>query len=118
MTNATTENFIQAWSEFEWPEPKPVSYRLYYHEDGTPKCYSMDDLPGNYIEIDCETYALRLWNVKVIDNQLKIIPPAVRVKKLVPDTQNGVPCSPQNICVVVAPDQPHVKWKITENETH
>jgi len=118
MTNETTENFIQVMSTFQWPDPKPVFYRLYYNDDGTPKCYTMEDLPGKYVEVDREMYLAHLWNVRVVDNRLQIIPPTISVKKLVSDTNTGTSCHPQDVCVVMTPDQPHIKWKLISNETH
>ena len=38
------------------PEPEPVFYRVYYSDDGTVICYSMEDLPGKYINIDQTCY--------------------------------------------------------------
>jgi len=118
MTNQTTENFLKVMAEFEWPEPVAVSFRLYYNEDGTPNCYTMEDLPGKYIEVDRETYISSRWNVRVVDEKLHIIPPAVTVKKLQPNDINGIACHPQDICVIVPPDQTHTKWKMIANETH
>lgn len=118
MTNETTENFWKAWNEFKWPDPVLATYRLYYNDDGSPKCYTMETLPGKYIEVDRETYVLNPWNVRVIDEKLHIIPPAITVKKLQHSGINGVACHPQDVCVVVAPDQTHTKWKLTVNETH
>ena len=43
------------------PEPKPIFWRLYYNDAGEPVCYSMEDQPGNYIDIDPETFALAPW---------------------------------------------------------
>jgi hypothetical protein len=118
MTNKTTENFLKVMAEFEWPDPVPVTYRLYYNEDGSPKCYTMESLPGKYIELDRETYVLSPWNVRVINETLHIIPPAITVKKLQPSNTNGTSCHPQDICVVVSADQNHTKWKLSVNETH
>jgi len=81
------------------PEPLPVFWRLYYNDQGQPVCYSMEDLPGNYIDIDAETFALAPANVRVIDNKLKYI--TVRTSdKLVPGTA-GIMCHPQNVAVIV-----------------
>lgn len=115
MTNETTENFIKAWSEFVWPEPTTPTYRLYYHDDGRPKCYSMDSLPDKYIEVDVDTFALRPWNVRVIGEKLVFIDPPVAVQKLKPNDQLGTPCHPQDVCVVVN-QLPYTKWNKTTNE--
>lgn len=116
--NETTENFLKVMATFEWPEPKPISYRLYYNDDGTPKCYSMEDIPGKYVEVDLETYTLHRWNVRVVDEKLKIISPAVTVHKLTPNSMSGVCCDSRDVCVIVAQDRPHTKWALTTNETY
>ena len=117
MSNETTNNFLQAMSEFKWPEPQPVSFRLYYQEDGSPLMYTMEDLPGNYIEVDPETYAAGSFRVRVVDQRLIHIRPGIQIKKLQPNTDTGTPCSPYDVCIVVPEQQAHVKWKITSNET-
>lgn len=118
MTNQTTENFLKVMAEFEWPDSLPVTYRLYYNQDGSPKCYTMENLSGKYVEVDRETYLTCPWNVQVVDEKLHIIPPAVTVKKLQHSDTSGLSCHPQDICVVVPLDQTHTKWKLTTNETH
>jgi hypothetical protein len=118
MMNQTTENFWQAWSNFEWPEPKPITYRLYYNPDGSPCCYTMEDLPGNYIEVDRETYIGHFWNVRVVQEKLVFIQPSITVTKLQPDQEIGLTCHPQDVTVVVDHDRPHTKWNMTNNETH
>ena len=81
------------------PEPLPVFWRLYYNDAGEPVCYSMEDLPGNYIDIDAETFGLAPANVRVVDRKLKYI--TVRTSdKLVPGN-TGTQCHPQNVAVVV-----------------
>ena len=118
MTDSTTENFLQVMSTFEWPEPEPLIYRLYYNEDGTPKCYAMENLPGKYIEVDRDTYVLSIWNVKVVDNKLQILKPVITVQKLQTNVTNGTPCHVADVCVIVGIDQPHTKWNIVINETN
>jgi hypothetical protein len=97
------------------PEPKQVFYRLYYNDTGSPIIYSMEDLLGNYIEVDQSTYVLSPFNVRVIDGKLVYIKPVVTVKKLQPST-DGTACDPQDVCIVVNTDQPHVKWTTVNNE--
>ena len=116
MTNETTENFIKAWSEFKWPEPKTISFRLYYNEDGSPKCYSMDELADKYVEVDADTFALRPWNVRVVEGKLNYVQPPVTVQKLKPNTISGTPCDPRDVCVVVPHQHSHIKWNQTNNE--
>jgi hypothetical protein len=116
MSNETTENFLRTMSQFEWPDVAPVSYRLYYTDTGAPKFYTMEDLPGKYIEVDRETYVLASWNVQVVEGKLHIIKPDVQVKKLRPDCAAGMPCHIQDVCVTVSPDQPHIKWNTKINE--
>ena len=116
MTNQTTENFLQVMSTFDWPDPTPATYRLYYDDNGMPKCYSMEDLPGKYILVDKEIYVLARWNVQVVQGQFHIIQPAIQVKKLCPGVATGTPCHTLDVCVVVAPDQPHTIWNTIINE--
>jgi hypothetical protein len=100
------------------PVPKPVSYRLYHTDNGAPIIYSMEDLPGNYIEVDPATYALAPFNIRVVDNKIVYIKPVVTVKKLRPAVDNGIACDPRDVCVVVTTDQAHTKWSLKTNETN
>ena len=87
------------------PEPLPVFWRLYYNKSGQPVCYSMEDLPGNYISIDAETFALAPHNICVVNNEIKYI--TVRTaEKLVPGTA-GTQCHSQNVAVIVNKNGTH-----------
>lgn len=109
----TPEEF---WSIlYNMPEPPPIFYRLYYNDDGNPIVYSMEDLPGKYIEVDQQTYALSDYHVKIVDNQIVKQIQKQRVKKLKPSNQ-GICCDPRDVCVVVNQTTEHVKWSITTNE--
>ena len=114
--NENEANLLKAFSEFVWPEPKPIFYRLYYRDDGTPICYSMEDLPGNYIDVDPETYARGPGNVHVVNGKLKEFRPGITVTKLKPGGPTGTPCSLNDVAIVVAATQPHVKWNLETNE--
>ena len=81
------------------PEPLPLFYRLYYHDDGSPLCYSMEDLPGNYIEIDAETFAAADHWVRVVDGKIKRINRSSS-QKLV-RTKHGTSCHPCNVAVIM-----------------
>ena len=90
------------------PQPKPVHMRLYYDEQGSPICYSMEDLPGNYIDVDPETFAIAPYNVRVVNGQIKYIITA-QGEKLVPG-DTGTCCHPNNVAIVVTEHEPHTKW--------
>jgi len=112
--NETTENFWKAWAE-PVPEPAPIFFRLYYNPHCEPVSYSMEHLPGNYIEIDAETYQRSSFNVRVVDSKLVHIVPKKITSKLKPGT-TGTACAPDNVSVVVTEDQPHNKWSLKSNE--
>ena len=99
----------QFWSILHnMPEPLPVSYRLYHDDQGRPLFYSMETVPGTYIEIDQATFARSASNVRVRDGRLVEITWATTTK-LVPGN-SGSPCHPDNVAVIVAEDQPHTRW--------
>lgn len=109
-------NNEEFWAILHAPvESKPIFYRLYYCDDGTPICFSMEDLPHNYIEVDQAMYSRAPVNVRVVNGQLKEIKPASLVKKLVP-RDHGVACDPRDICVVTDAE-PNIKWSLKTNET-
>ena len=113
--NETTKNFLEAWHSHVWADPKPVFYRLYHNDNGTPVCYTMEDLPGTYIEIDQATYAQSSPNVRVVNGKITMIKQLVMVTKLQP-SKSGTPCNPHDVCVVVTSDQPHTYWNIKTHE--
>ena len=113
MNELTEQEF---WSILhDVPESRPIFYRLYYSDAGAPIIYSMEDLPGNYIEVDRETYVLAPFNVRVVDGELTRVNPVITVKKLQPGA-TGTACDLRDVCIVVNFDQPHTKWTIVNNE--
>ena len=98
------------------PLPKPVYWRLYYDADGLPTNYSMEELPGNYIEIDAETFSRGALDVRVINGKIKKVT-KIWSQKIVPGT-SGTPCHPNNVAVVVSTEQPHTKWSKRIYETN
>ena len=116
MSEMTPDEF---WSILHaMPKPVPVSYRLYYSDSGAPIIYTMEELSGNYIEVDQETYALAPFNICVIDNKIVYTKPVITVKKLHPTPNKGTACDPRDVCIVVGADQAHTKWSLKTNETN
>lgn len=107
------DEFTKALAQVKWPEPFVPRYRIYY-DPGTGNIldYTMDDLPGTWIEVDRETFHLHRFDRKVRDGRL--MAPRPQITKLRPDTQ-GTACDPSDITVVVDPGTHHIKWSMRTN---
>jgi hypothetical protein len=116
MSEETTRNFLSVMASFAWPEPVPITYRLYHDEQGRPLIYTMEALPGEYIEVDQATYILASHHVRVVDNKLMILPQTLSVAKLRPNAKHGMPCDPRDVCVIVGNDQPNQRWSMSNND--
>ena len=90
------------------PDPSPPFYRLYHNANGIPLFYSMSDEPGTYIEISQEDYHRNASNVRVRNGKLVEVTWKTTTK-LIPGN-SGSPCHPDNVAVIVAEDQPHIRW--------
>lgn len=95
-------------------EVKPI-YRLYYNNHGEPLFYSTEDKPGNYINIDQETFTRASSHVRVKNGQLFSTAVHQTSRKLAP-ADCGVACDPRDVCVVVNSEQTHTKWTIKTYE--
>lgn len=110
----TEEEFWAIWQASEQAPCPELEYRLYYDENGFPLFYSMEDPPGIYIKVDQDTFLNGPKNIRVIDG--KIIEAQICwTKKLVP-APTGTNCDPSDVCVVVAPEQPHISWQLKHEE--
>ena len=96
------------------PEIEPI-HRLYYNDQGEPLFYATEDLPGNYIDIDTETFARASSRVKVSNGQIITTATHCVSRKLVP-AEHGVACDSRDVCVVVNTELPHTKWIIKHYE--
>jgi len=90
------------------PEPPKPFFRLYHNDQGHPLFYSMEDLPGTYIELTLEEYHRGASNVRVRNGRLVEITWTSTAKLVLGNS--GSPCHPDNVAVIVAKDQPHTKW--------
>jgi hypothetical protein len=108
----TEQEFLDFWRNYQWTDIKPVHYRLYHDDAGLPLFYSQEDLPGKYIEVTPEQYALQDTRVKVVDGTL-FRQRTARMTKLVP-AESGTLCHHNDVSIVVS-DQPGQYWKKKEN---
>lgn len=102
------EEFIKIWEDSA-PKPKPIFFRLYHDDQGNPLSYSMDEEPGNYIEVDAQTYLRGSFDVKVENGKLIDIPRQVHVSKLKPN-DTGSPCDYRDVTVIVNQSKTNIKW--------
>jgi hypothetical protein len=93
----TPEEFFGALEHM--PMPVPVTYRLYHDDQGCPLFYSMEDLPGTYIEIDQETFAKNSTRVRVRNGKLVEVTWKT-TQKIVP-SNSGTMCHEQDVAIVV-----------------
>ena len=107
MSEMTEAEFWAALSPQEVITP---TYRLYYDEQGYPLFYSMEDLPGKYIEIDHATYINTPTHARVINNKL-VITHRPSVVKLRPG-KLGTSCYPGDVSIVVSEHEPNIKWSL------
>jgi len=106
----TEQDLLDFFNNFQWPEEKTISYRLYYSDSGRPVCYTMDNLPGNYIEITAEEFKNSDPHVKVKNGQLVKL--AIRYSEKLVLSDHGVPCATSDVTVVVGEHEPHQKWSL------
>jgi hypothetical protein len=107
MSEMTEAEF---WAALAPQEITATIYRLYYDDQGYPLFYSMEDLPGKYIDIDHTTYTNPPTHARVIDDKLVItyIPTVVKLR---PGTE-GIPCHPNDVSIVVGEHEPNIKWSL------
>jgi hypothetical protein len=103
--------FLEFWKQYEWPPEPQYHFRLYHDQDGSALFYSHDDLPGSWITVTPEQFALGDLTVRVEQGRL-CFPDPPRPPKLVPG-EIGTACDPRDITVVIDQNQHDaVKWRM------
>jgi len=106
------EELLEFYKNYNWSDPAPIHYRLYHDDEGTPLFYSQEDLPGKYIDITPQQFALQDMEARVVDEKLI----RVRISWLnkVVHADSGTLCHHNDVTIVVD-QQPGQYWKKKEN---
>lgn len=109
-------NFWEAVKNFKPAETKQTEYRLYYNESGEPLFYTTEQLDGNYIVIDEDTYHEGNYHgVRVVDDQLQKLSPVSTVKLTPTSKIEGTCCHSNNVAIVSA-NKNGQYWKLKTHE--
>lgn len=109
--NITDEEFNQIISQ--WSPPPPPQYRVYYNDTGRIVCYTMEDLPGNYIVISAEDYALCRYDARVDEGKLvytHLQSHTFKLRKVAENTPGSVKTTKYDINIIVEDDETSVDW--------
>lgn len=89
-----------------------VEFRLYYDDNGSCICYTCENLEGNYLVIDSQTFAEGRHDVKVIDGELIKPSNILNIVKLV-ISDEGTICAEEDISIIVDTKYigPVLKWE-------
>jgi hypothetical protein len=89
-----------------------VEFRLYYDDNGNCICYTCENLEGNYLVIDSQTFAEGRHDVKVIDGELTKPSNILNIVKLV-ISDAGTICAEEDISIIVDTEYigPVLKWE-------
>lgn len=90
-------------------------FRLYYDEQGKVVCYSCEDIPGNYILIDKQTYAECRVDIRVIDGKIVKSNEGSIVTKLIP-SDTGVKCASIDVNIIVGDYDDAIVWNTKSYE--
>lgn len=111
----TNEDYIIIW---EAPKIVPPEFRLYYDEAGKVITYTCEKPEGNYIVIDAMTFAAARPDIRVIDGKISTVQAHAIISKLMPDLEEGIDCSLEDISIVLGPGDriKKQKWKLNTYE--
>lgn len=104
--------FLEALAAFQKQQrPVPtIEYRIYYEaETGKILNYTNDELPGDYIVVDRETFARHRFDCVIRDG--KIVPYKLPLGKLIP-SDTGTPCHPDDISIIVGANETPQYWRM------
>ena len=109
------EEFITIWSA---PTVIKPTFRLYYDDKGNVICYTCEQLEGNFIEIDSQTFAEARPDVRVVNGKISTVASNLVISKLQPHDTEGVSKHTDDISVIVSNKvkTKKQKWKLVTKE--
>lgn len=113
MTVMTEQEFLEIWLN-QRTDQVEIEYRLYYDAQGWPLFFSTEQVEGNYVVIDRQTYLDSPKHIRIVEGKIKRIK-VLYGKKLVPAEQ-GQSCDPADVCVIVSDQLFSKKWAIKHEE--
>jgi hypothetical protein len=93
-----------------YPVP-PQLFRLYHDAQGRPLFYSMQDLPGLYIDISVEEFHQAKFRVRVVNGRIEPMPLPL-YPRLVP-SDHGQLCHKQDVCII-SQDADAQHWSLSD----
>lgn len=86
------------------------TYRLYYNKDGTPRFYSMEDVEGDYIAVDQNTYQAGRYDVRIVDGRIRSLSENTisRYQVVTEESDTTVTVHPEDISIIVDKSQQHI----------
>ena len=109
------EEFVIIW---EAPPVVKPEFRLYYDEKGKVLFYTSEKPEGNYVVVDPQTYAEGRPDLRVVDGRLSTVNQGSVVSKLVPDKNEGIACSEEDVSIIIPKKSKvkKIKWKLKTYE--
>lgn len=92
-----------------------VEFRLYYDDQGKVLFYTCEQLEGNYIVIDSQTYAECRPDIRIIDGKIVKDNQGAIINKLVPSS-NGISCALIDINIITDDITDTMYWDVKRYE--
>ena len=106
--------FLKALADFRPAPSRQLEFRVYYDsKSGQILNYTNDELPGEYIVVDKETFAQHRFDCIVRGG--KIVSYRLPIGKLVP-SESGTPCTIDDVSIIAVEGQPSRYWSMRTYE--
>ena len=94
----------------------PVEFRVYYDDTGKVLYYTCDNLEGNYLVVDKDTFSECRMDMKVVDGKLIRVTPGIIIQKY-KQKEDGILTASEDISILVNKDFKNKQsWSMTYYE--